>query len=133
MLEQGGIYPVGAADVHDAGPPLPEAVVALLAARLDERREDALAVLWDAVVEFLKGPEILSRVFEAIDEVEVGLAEFLVRNTAVMLDLDTPNVNGCAEACGAARRPDADVAGFPGRTGARWSRDKRLRDRDRRL
>ena len=59
-----------------------------------------LAVLWDAVVEFLKGPEILSRVFEAIDEVEVGLAEFLVRNIAVMLDLDTPNVNGCAEAKG---------------------------------
>ena len=87
MLEQGGIYPIGAADVHDAGPPLPEAVVALLAACLDERREDALAVLWDAVVEFLKGPEILSRVFEAIDEVEVGLAEFLVRNIAVMLDL----------------------------------------------
>ena len=125
MLEQGRIYPVGAADIHDAGPPLPDAVVALLAPRLDERREDALAVLWDAVVEFLKGPEILSRVFEAIDEVEVGLAEFLVWNTAVMLYLDTPNVNGCAEACGAARQPDAGVAGSPGRTGARWSRGKR--------
>jgi len=52
--------------------------VALLAPRLDERREDALAVLWDAVIECLKDLEILSRVFEAIDEVEVGLAEFLV-------------------------------------------------------
>jgi len=57
-------------------------------------------VLWDAVGEFLKGSEILSRVFEAIDEVEVGLAAFLVRNIAVMPDLDTPNVNGCAESEG---------------------------------
>lgn len=52
--------------------------MALLAPGLDEFGEDALAVLGDAVVEVAKSPEILPRVFEVIDEVEVGLAGLLV-------------------------------------------------------
>jgi hypothetical protein len=68
--------------------------VALLAPGLDESGEDALAVLGNAVVKVAKSPEILPRIFEAIDEVEVGLAGFLVQNVTVVLDLDPPNVGG---------------------------------------
>jgi hypothetical protein len=68
--------------------------VALLAPGLDERGEDVLAMLGDAIVEFLKGPEILPRIFEVIDEVEVGLPGLLVQNIAVVLDLDPPNIGG---------------------------------------
>jgi hypothetical protein len=55
-----------------------------LTSGLDKRGEDALAVLGNAVVEFLKCPEILSRIFEAVDEVEVSFAGFLVQRFAVM-------------------------------------------------
>jgi hypothetical protein len=68
--------------------------VALLAPGLDERGEDVLAMLGDAIVEFLKGPEILPRIFEVMDEVEVGLPGLLVQNIAVVLDLDPPNIGG---------------------------------------
>ena len=68
--------------------------MALLAPGLDEFGEDALAVLGNAEVKVAKSPEILPRIFAAIDEVEVGLAGFLVQNVAVMLDLDPPNVGG---------------------------------------
>ena len=68
--------------------------MALLAPGLDEFGEDALAVLGDAVVEGTEGPKILSRIFEAVDKVEVGLPRLLVQNIAVVVDLDPPNVGG---------------------------------------
>ncbi len=95
MLEQGGIYPVGAADVHHTETLGLIPITARVPSRLDELGEDALAVLGDAVVEGTEGPEILSRIFEAVDEVEVGLSSLLVPNIAIVLDLDPPNVNGC--------------------------------------
>jgi hypothetical protein len=68
-------------------------------------------VLGDAVVEGTEGTEILPRVFETIDEVEVGLAGFLMQNIVVMLDLDPPNVKLCKSlglaACPPASHGDA--------------------------
>ncbi len=62
--------------------------------RLHKCGEDALTMLGNAVVEVTKGPEILPRIFETVDEVEVGLPGLLVQNIAVVLDLDSPNVGG---------------------------------------
>jgi hypothetical protein len=61
--------------------------VVLLAPGLDERGENTLTMLGDAIVEFLKGPKILPRIFETVDEVEVGLPRLLMQNIAVVLDL----------------------------------------------
>ncbi len=85
VLEEGGVYPVGAANVHDAQ----QLLTSLLASRLDERGEDALAVAGDAVIETLKGLEILPQVFQIVDQLKAGLTGFLVQNIAVVLD--SPN------------------------------------------
>jgi hypothetical protein len=61
-------------------------VTARIPSRLDELGEDALAVLGYTVIELPQGAEVLPRILEVIDEVEVGLASLLVQRFAIMHD-----------------------------------------------
>jgi hypothetical protein len=64
--------------------PGPVTHLAVVALRLDERGEDPLTVLGHAVIEAAQGVEILSRVFQVIDDLEVGLTRLLMQGILIM-------------------------------------------------